>query len=80
MNLYVSANNLTFQGLNKLTEKLIKSINAAGKIHLTPSKMKGSFFIRFAICSPDSQVADVDYAWEVIRTNADFLLTEDKQI
>ena len=66
------------QGPNELSEQLLRDLNADGKIHLVPSKMKDVFFLRLAICAPDSQTSDVKHAWEVIQKAADAVLTSHK--
>nr|KAG5692735.1 hypothetical protein BaRGS_033846 [Batillaria attramentaria] len=64
-------------GENELSERLLKLLNADGRIHLVPSKMKGNFFLRLAICGPDTQSSDVRRAWDVIRELTDVVLKSD---
>lgn len=51
-------------------------MNASGKIHLTPAKVKGKYVIRFAAnqenCNPDQ----IDKAWAMIKEFATELLAE----
>uniref|UniRef100_A0AC34Q738 Dopa decarboxylase n=1 Tax=Panagrolaimus sp. JU765 TaxID=591449 RepID=A0AC34Q738_9BILA len=52
---------------NEMNEKLLKSINDDGRIHLVGAKVDEIFFLRFAICSEKTQNDDVDYAIQVIN-------------
>ncbi|XP_076455368.1 aromatic-L-amino-acid decarboxylase-like isoform X1 [Babylonia areolata] len=63
------------KGLNEVSERLLRFLNADGKIHLVPSKLKDTFFLRLAICSPVCESADIGHAWDVIRKAADVVLT-----
>lgn len=48
----VVVNGLVFmQGENEVNEVLLKRINESGRIHLVPSKLRGQFVLRVAICS-----------------------------
>ena len=67
-----------FQGPNELSERLLRDINADGKIHLVPSKMKDVFFLRLAVGGPDCQSSDIKNAWDVIRKVADAILKSHK--
>lgn len=39
------------KGDNEMNEKLNKRINDDRKIHITPSKIKDTYILRFAVCS-----------------------------
>ena len=39
------------RGDNERNEALSKRINEANRIHITPSKIKDTFILRFAVCS-----------------------------
>ena len=39
------------RGENERNEALSKRINEANRIHTTPSKIKDTFILRFAVCS-----------------------------
>ncbi|KAJ8300053.1 hypothetical protein KUTeg_021572 [Tegillarca granosa] len=43
---------------------LIEAINDDGRIHLVPSKVKDTYFLRFAICASRTNSDDVKFAWE----------------
>lgn len=59
---------------NEDNEKLLKSINDRGKIHIVPSKLKGTYILRFAICSRFTTLEDVKYGWKEIQDAASELL------
>ncbi|CAL1549087.1 unnamed protein product, partial [Lymnaea stagnalis] len=61
------------KGDNEVNERLVAKINLDRRIHLVPSKIRETFFLRFAICAMDSQASDVKYAWAVIQELADTL-------
>ncbi|XP_021950777.1 aromatic-L-amino-acid decarboxylase [Folsomia candida] len=48
-------------------EKLLKSINERGKIHIVPSKLHGLYILRFAVCSRFTTSKDVEFAWKEIQ-------------
>ena len=55
-------------GSNAINEKLNSKINDAGRIHITPSKIRDKYILRFAVCSRFTVESDVDLAWaEVLR-------------
>jgi len=54
------------RGPNKWNEVLIARVNENGKIHITPSKIRGTFFLRFAICARTTEVEDIYLAWQEI--------------
>ncbi|KAL8596760.1 hypothetical protein ACOMHN_053856 [Nucella lapillus] len=62
------------KGSNQLSENLLKKIRGDRHIHLVPSMIKGVYFLRLAICTPDTLNSDVNYAWDVIRQAADIIL------
>jgi aromatic-L-amino-acid/L-tryptophan decarboxylase len=47
---------------------LLKKINANGKIHMVPSKIKDTYFLRMAVCSRFSEPADMDLAWTEVAS------------
>ncbi|CAG5116496.1 unnamed protein product [Candidula unifasciata] len=55
------------KGDNSITESLHKKINDDRRIHLVPSIIKGTYFIRFVICASATQQEDVSFAWSVIQ-------------
>lgn len=55
------------QGSNELNEALLKEINERGKVYMVPSKVKGSFFLRMAICSRYTQIEDIDVTWNEVN-------------
>ena len=55
------------KGSNTINEKLNKRINEAGKIHITPSKIREKFILRFAVCSRFTVESDIDFAWQEVK-------------
>ncbi|KAK4319953.1 hypothetical protein Pmani_009155 [Petrolisthes manimaculis] len=59
---------------NAMNEKLLKNINAGGVVHMVPSKAKDVYFIRFAVCSVDTNSDDVKISWKEVKKQTDLLL------
>ena len=55
------------QGENAKSEQLMALINEDSRIFLVPSTLDDIFFLRLAICSPDTEEKDIDFSFEVIR-------------
>ena len=51
---------------NAVNETLNKKINDAGKIHITPSKIRETYILRFAVCSRFTVETDIQLAWQEI--------------
>ncbi|XP_067001500.1 aromatic-L-amino-acid decarboxylase isoform X1 [Anabrus simplex] len=64
------------KGSNELNESLLRRINGHGLIHLVPSKIKDTYFLRLAICSRFTETKDIELSWNEIRTLADDVLAE----
>ncbi|XP_033227289.1 aromatic-L-amino-acid decarboxylase [Belonocnema kinseyi] len=64
------------KGSNDLNENLLKRINGSGNIHLVPSKIKDTYFLRLAICSRYSESKDIQYSWQEIKLRANEILEE----
>lgn len=75
-NLAVTIRYSSFQLSNEINEKLYKKINDNGKIHLVPSKIRDTYFLRLAVCSRMTESSDMLAAWEEIKTLAEELLKE----
>ncbi|KAH9500702.1 hypothetical protein Btru_076310 [Bulinus truncatus] len=58
---------------NDANEVLLKKINDDRRIHLVPSKIKDTFFLRFAVCASSTQSSDIVFAWSVIQELTDNL-------
>jgi len=56
------------QSCNEDNEVLLKKINANGKIHMVPAKIKDTFFLRMAVCSRFSEPTDMDIAWTEVAS------------
>ena len=57
----------TEKDLNVLNERILKEINEAGEIYLTPTTVDGKYVIRFVTGTLESNKADVDFAYDVIK-------------
>lgn len=64
------------KGSNALNERLNKDINSDGRIHMTPSKVNDTFFLRFAVCATRTQSEDIAFAWDVICEIYDKIVRE----
>ncbi len=62
------------KGSNDLNEKLNKTINDRGKIHVTPCRVGGNFILRFAVCSKFTEAQDIQFAFTEISSIAKDLL------
>ena len=60
---------------NDINEKLNKTINDRGKIHVTPCKVGGNFILRFAVCSKFTESEDIQFAYDEISEIAKDLLS-----
>lgn len=52
---------------NEVNETYHKMINDDGRIHLVPSKGKGIYYLRFAICSARTESKDVKFGFTVLQ-------------
>lgn len=57
---------LASQGSNADNEDLLQTLHKRRTIHLTPTKLRGLFVLRFAVCSRMTESEDVHYAWQEI--------------
>nr|CAD7267969.1 unnamed protein product [Timema shepardi] len=64
------------KGSNERNESLLKKINGHGTIHLVPSKVRDTYFLRLAVCSRFTESEDIRLAWREIRTLAEDVLGE----
>ncbi|KAH7977422.1 hypothetical protein HPB49_001480 [Dermacentor silvarum] len=55
-----------FKGSNADNEDLLQILHKRRTIYLTPTKLRGVFVLRFAICSRLTKYEDVRYAWHEI--------------
>ena len=44
----------------------MKSINDDGRIHMVPSKEKGTYFLRFSVTAAQTESRDIEFAWKTI--------------
>ena len=70
----------TPKGDNSRNERLNYLIHKDGRIHMTPSKVKDMYFLRFAICSTRTVAADVAFAWDIVREMADKVTLENGSV
>ncbi|CAF2751870.1 unnamed protein product [Rotaria sp. Silwood2] len=64
------------KGENKLTEKLLSSLNDSGQIHVIPSMLNDILIIRFVVCAKDASENDMHVAFQIIQTCADRIIIE----
>lgn len=62
------------KGENETNEKLLKRINGRGTIHLVPSKIGDTYFLRMAICSRYTESSDIQLSWNEVKAAADEVL------
>uniref|UniRef100_A0A131XYW8 Aromatic-L-amino-acid decarboxylase n=1 Tax=Ixodes ricinus TaxID=34613 RepID=A0A131XYW8_IXORI len=62
-----------FKGSNADNEDLLQILNERRKVHLTPTKLRGVFVLRFAVCSRLTEKRDVLYAWDEVCAALDVL-------
>ncbi|CAG7723973.1 unnamed protein product, partial [Allacma fusca] len=67
------------KGDNDLTERLLKKLNASGKIHCVPASLKGRYVIRFTVTSPATTVEDICTDWAVIKETAKLILASEQE-
>ncbi|XP_042214032.1 aromatic-L-amino-acid decarboxylase-like [Homarus americanus] len=51
---------------NEVNEALLKNINSDGVMHLVPSKIRGTFFLRFCVCSELTETYDIEKSWQEV--------------
>lgn len=66
------------RGDNELTERLLKRLNASGKIHCVPAALKGRYVIRFTVTSPQTTIDDIRRDWTIIKETATQILSEEE--
>ncbi|MBV8116534.1 MAG: amino acid decarboxylase, partial [Candidatus Eremiobacteraeota bacterium] len=59
--------------LDAFNERLMHTVNATGELFLSHTKIDGGFALRLAIGNLRTQRSDVEFAWEVLRREADRL-------
>jgi hypothetical protein len=59
-----------------VNQEFLARLNASGKIHLTPAKVKGKYVIRFVANQENCNEAQVESAWKNIQQFADEILAE----
>ena len=55
---------------DEINQELLANINASGKLHMIPSRMKGMYIIRFCLVRENATIEDVEYAMSVIQEHA----------
>ena len=60
---------------NAVNEKLNAKINDSGRIHITPSKIRDKFILRFAVCSRFTVESDIELAWAEVERQVDQMTT-----
>ncbi|KAL1496927.1 hypothetical protein ABEB36_007978 [Hypothenemus hampei] len=62
------------KGSNQTNEELLRRINGRGVIHLVPSKIRDTYFLRLAICSRFTEERDIDVSWKEVKEAANEVL------
>lgn len=62
--------------LNELNERLLNSINSSRKLFLSHTKLDGKFVIRLTIGSIRHENRHIEYAWDLIKSEAQKILGE----
>ena len=63
------------KGPNALSERLNDLIKERGNIHMTPSEIRSTYILRFAVCAKSTQLEDIEYAWNEISSAATQVLS-----
>ncbi|XP_044753768.1 tyrosine decarboxylase-like isoform X2 [Coccinella septempunctata] len=63
-----------------VNQNLLAIINAAGKLHMIPSMVKGKYVIRFCVTHEHAKDDDIDIAWSIIDKHASRLINVGKEI
>lgn len=66
------------KGANDVNESLLRRINGRGNIHLVPSKIDDTYFLRMAVCSRFTVPEDMDYSFKEIGEAASEVLADSK--
>jgi hypothetical protein len=59
-----------------VNQEFLARMNASGKIHLTPAKVKGKYVIRFVANQENCNEEQISGAWKTIQQFADEILGE----
>nr|BAO52002.1 histidine decarboxylase [Gryllus bimaculatus] len=70
---------LRLRGSDAPTERLLKRLNARGRVHCVPASLSGRYVIRFTVTSTRTTQMDVERDWQEIRRCADDVLMEQTQ-
>ncbi|KAK9870418.1 hypothetical protein WA026_007989 [Henosepilachna vigintioctopunctata] len=62
------------KGSNDISKYLLKRLNKRGLIHLVPSEVRGTYFLRMAVCSRLTEKEDMDVTWKEITEAAEEVL------
>ncbi|XP_046620420.1 tyrosine decarboxylase-like [Neodiprion virginianus] len=58
------------KGSDTLNQELLANINASGKLHMIPSRVKEQYIIRFCVVREHATEEDIDYAFDVIEEHS----------
>ncbi|XP_074031046.1 dopa decarboxylase isoform X1 [Leptinotarsa decemlineata] len=64
------------KGANEPNEALLRRLNGRGVIHLVPSKIGDTYFLRLAICGRVTENSDIDISWKEVKNTADEILSK----
>ncbi|GMS89668.1 hypothetical protein PENTCL1PPCAC_11843, partial [Pristionchus entomophagus] len=55
------------KGGNAATEALLAAVNGDNRIHIVPASVHGTFFLRLAVCTPNTTDVDIRFAFSVLK-------------
>ncbi|GMT20463.1 hypothetical protein PFISCL1PPCAC_11760, partial [Pristionchus fissidentatus] len=55
------------KGDNRANEALLGAVNADNRIHIVPASVHGTFFLRLAVCTPNTTDDDIRFAFAVLK-------------
>ncbi|XP_012272743.1 tyrosine decarboxylase isoform X2 [Orussus abietinus] len=55
---------------DEINQELLANINASGKLHMIPSRVKGKYILRFCVVKEDATEVDIEFAVDVIEEHA----------
>ncbi|KAG5880430.1 hypothetical protein JTB14_019940 [Gonioctena quinquepunctata] len=64
------------KGANETNETMLKRLNGRGVIHLVPSKIRETYFLRLAVCGRFTETSDIEISWKEIKATADDVLSK----
>lgn len=60
---------------DELNQELLANINASGKLHMIPARIKGKYSLRFCIVNEHATIEDIKFAAKIIQEHTTVLLS-----